>query len=292
MIILPPAHGFLRGRVFYPIQTRVEPQSNLILPGFLLLNNPALLGAQATLAANVYNMAARAFLFPTIGLTANAIPVMSNVGQFGVTAGLTADAATLPLNRTTTYNTAGTYNYVIPTSAIDVNVYLAGAGGGGGSPAGGTAQDGSGGGATTLSFPPGSISLTAWGGYGGAQGAVGGVVRGGGTGGTANGGNQGNVTGSNGALPGTVQAGPPGPAGGTDGMGLGISGGAGGSQTSISWQGGGGGGPGALRYDFINVTSVRGQTVTITVGAHGVGGHGLNGNGADGMDGIAILTWR
>lgn len=289
MIILGPAHGFLRARVFYSIQTRVEPQSNLILPGFLLLNNQALLGAQASLTANAYNTGARAFLFPTFGLTASALTMMNNVGVFGVTSALTVDAAPQVAVRTTTYSSAGSYTYIPPSGANNLDILLAGAGGGGGAPYGAPQYDATAGGDSTITI--GATTLLArGGGAGGSQTAPGNRSLGG-AGGTASGGSIANVTGSGGGstVSNPVLTAPPGPAGGTDGLGLGIAGGAGGSTSASSYQGGGGGGPGALHSQVSARTAGK---ISITIGAAGSGGSGYPaGAGANGMDGIAILTW-
>lgn len=295
MIILPQARGILRGRVFYPLQLRIEPQSALTLPGFLLLNNMALLGAQAGLTANVFNLTINVQLFPTVGLTAGVRLSTPASARFAGAASVNANATLQHL--VTTYNANGSYSYVIPATATTVDVWLAGAGGGGGAPynGGGPSTPGDAnatpGGDSTASL--GGTTVTARGGGAGQTGLGPGVGAAGGTGGTAVGGNVTNVTGSNGqTAPGTFASPPNNPAGGSDGLGLGIRGGVGGSLQASSIQGGGGGGPGALHHQF-SVAAYHGQSITVVIGAAGAGGIDVNnGTGSAGMDGIALLSWN
>jgi len=301
MIVFPPARGILRGRVFYPLRDRIEPQSNLYLTGFALLNNPALLaGSQFGLSANAYTPAIRGVMFaPTIGLTAApGIALGGNQALLGVTAALASDSAVQhgPSN-VTTYSTAGTYSYSIPSGAKTLNIKLAGAGGGGGGAYySGYSTNGGSGGTSTVTINALGVTLTAHGGGGGTTPSATQTAAPGGQGGTATGGNTQNVTGSSGGLAINTSIGgqpPPGPSGGQDGLGLGIVGGQAGSLTITDWQGGGGGGPGALQH-VANVSGLSGPQLSITIGAHGFGGSGSglsNYMGAAGMDGICIITW-
>lgn len=288
MIILPQARGILRGRVFYPLQLRIEPQSALILPGFLFPNNQALLGGQVGLSASAYNLGVRAVLFPTVGMLANAGTMVGGTrASLAGTSALSAGASTTKI--TTTYNMAGTYSYVIPSGAQSLDIKLAGASGGGGGPYGSPQTQSTAGGDSTMTCAALGMNITARGGGGGAT-STGPSSFFGGPGGSATGGNLANVTGSDGSPSTYTATTPPGPPGGSDGLGLGIVGGNGGSLTQASFQGSGGGGPGAAHHQA-SVAGLAGSVITITIGAHGIGGSAPLGPGANGMDGIAIVTW-